>query len=397
MKNVLIVDDEQYILSSLKEYLEEVEENFSISTAENGKVAAEILMTTSIDLVVSDLRMPEMDGFELLAFISTNFPSIPVIIMSAFVSHDIRNQLESKGIYKLLEKPVDFDELARVINKNFIGITDSGSLSGISLPNFMQLIEMEKNTCLMEVAVDNGRIGLLYFNQGTLHDAVFEDLRGEEAVYKMLMYDDVKINFRSLPNKVYKKNIKTDLMSILMEGAMLKDEQKKNRIEQTDRIKSIKKPSTKKSSSKKTGKSNTSLKSKGVPDMADIKEAMEKLRVVNGFMAAGAFSPNGELVADVNISGANLAEMGALANDVLLKAQQATEMMNVGRGQVVHIEAPKAHIICRCLNEATDFSATSAGKAHVHMVLILNKEEGNIAMGKMKLESVIQEVSVFFR
>jgi hypothetical protein len=63
---------------------------------------------------------------------------------------------------------------------------------------------------------------------------------------------------------------------------------------------------------------------------------------------------------------------------------------------LVHVEAPKSHVICRCLNEATDFASTASGRAHVHMVLILEKE-GNVAMGKMKIASAIQEIAEFFR
>lgn len=130
--------------------------------------------------------------------------------------------------------------------------------------------------------------------------------------------------------------------------------------------------------------------------MADMKEVLEKFKTIDGFQAVGAFSPNGEMVAECNSTGVNLAELGALANDVLLKAQKTTETMNVGRGQLVHVEAPKAHVICRCLNEATDFAATTSGRAHVHMVLILSTD-GNVAMGKMKVASVIQEIAEFFR
>jgi hypothetical protein len=79
-----------------------------------------------------------------------------------------------------------------------------------------------------------------------------------------------------------------------------------------------------------------------------------------------------------------------------LKAQKATEIMGVGRGQLVHIEAPKAHVFARCLNEATDFAATASGRAHVHMVMVIDKE-GNVAMSKMKLSSIISEVAEHFR
>ena len=113
-------------------------------------------------------------------------------------------------------------------------------------------------------------------------------------------------------------------------------------------------------------------------------------------MAAGVFTPNGEMAGQVNSSNLKLAEIGSLANDVLLKAQKATDIMNVGRGHVVHIEAPNAHVIARCLNENTDFSQTQTGKAHIHMVMLLNKD-GNLAMGKMKLESIINEVAGMFR
>jgi hypothetical protein len=70
--------------------------------------------------------------------------------------------------------------------------------------------------------------------------------------------------------------------------------------------------------------------------------------------------------------------------------------MDVGRGQLVHVDAPKAHVIARCLNEATDFATTASGRAHLHVVLVLDKE-GNLAMGKMKLESIIKELAQYFR
>ncbi len=60
------------------------------------------------------------------------------------------------------------------------------------------------------------------------------------------------------------------------------------------------------------------------------------------------------------------------------------------------IDAPQAHIIARCLNESEGYAASAAGKAHLHMVLILSKD-GNPAMAKIKMESVIHEVATAFR
>jgi len=88
-KTVLIVDDETPFILSLTTGLKRYSSEYNILTAENGKIAVEILESTPLDLVVTDLRMPEMDGFELLAYMSTNFPSIPVIVMSAFGTQEI--------------------------------------------------------------------------------------------------------------------------------------------------------------------------------------------------------------------------------------------------------------------------------------------------------------------
>jgi hypothetical protein len=70
--------------------------------------------------------------------------------------------------------------------------------------------------------------------------------------------------------------------------------------------------------------------------------------------------------------------------------------MGVGRGNQIQVAAPKANILVRCLNENTDFSANEPGRAHVHMMLIL-QPEGNLALGKIQLEKVIQQVAPFMR
>lgn len=409
MKNVLIVDDEKSLLLTMKAGFAAYKDKFTAFTAENGKIAVDILKSNPIDLVVTDLKMPEMDGFELIVHINSEYPDIPVIVMTAFGTPQIEEKLKKSGMLRMLEKPVDFDELTQAILKCLDEKYKGGTLTGISLPSFLQLIEMEQNTCLMEVSVPSGEQGLLYFHEGILYDGLFKDLEGEEAVYAMLVLDDVKISFRSLPDKRFKKKIKGNLMTLLMEGVRRKDELDKKIAEEIINLENTantsiesdtkeNKQSTVEENDKNNQMESDSMKVvKGDSRMSEMFEVLEKLKVVGGFMAVGAFSPNGEMVAEVNVAGINMGELGAIANDVLLKAQKATEHMNVGRGQVVHVEAPKAHVICRCLNEATDFAATATGRAHVHMVLILNKEDGNVALGKMKMEAAIQEVAEYFR
>ena len=89
MKKVLIVDDEKSFLLSLEDGLKKHSDKFQISTAENGQEAVSILKTMPIDLLVTDLNMPIMDGFELLAWVSREKRDIPIIVMTALWTSEV--------------------------------------------------------------------------------------------------------------------------------------------------------------------------------------------------------------------------------------------------------------------------------------------------------------------
>lgn len=120
LKYVLIVEDEKTFQLTLLDGLRKYEQNLRVLTAENGRIAKEILETLPIDLIVTDLKMPEMDGIELLAYIRKNHPYVPVIVMTAFGNPELEKWLESIGVFAYLEKPIDFMELT---NKIFDALT----------------------------------------------------------------------------------------------------------------------------------------------------------------------------------------------------------------------------------------------------------------------------------
>ena len=84
VKTVLIVDDEKLFLASLEEGLQFFADEFRVITALNGKKALDQLHKNDVDLVVTDLKMPEMDGYQLLTEMIKGYPHIPVIVMTAF-------------------------------------------------------------------------------------------------------------------------------------------------------------------------------------------------------------------------------------------------------------------------------------------------------------------------
>lgn len=116
MSTILIVDDEKNILSGLSEAFSL--EGYDVLTAENGKIAWDIINSNSVDLVISDLRMPEMTGDELIRRISSSYPTLPVIVLTGHGT--IENAVESMrdGAIDFFTKPVDLDKLLLVVKKS---------------------------------------------------------------------------------------------------------------------------------------------------------------------------------------------------------------------------------------------------------------------------------------
>jgi CheY-like chemotaxis protein len=103
LKRILIVDDEEDIRSFLSEYLES--HGFPCEQASNGIEALEKLGSIEIHLVISDVRMPQLDGIGLLRAIRKNNPNFPpVILMSAFTNFNFEEAREL-GAFALISKP----------------------------------------------------------------------------------------------------------------------------------------------------------------------------------------------------------------------------------------------------------------------------------------------------
>lgn len=106
---VLIVDDEEAIREVVATLLET--QGYACSAVANGREAVERLKKNSLDLVLSDMLMPEMDGLQLLSWLHSHDPEIPIIMVTAM--HDVSTALEAirRGAYDYILKPFEKDQL----------------------------------------------------------------------------------------------------------------------------------------------------------------------------------------------------------------------------------------------------------------------------------------------
>ena len=115
METILVVDDEKNYLLILKAILED--EGFEVLTALSGREALAIQKTSEVDLVLTDMKMPSMDGIALLEHIKSVDPDLPVIMMTAHGTVDKAVEAMQKGAYSYLLKPFDNDRLILYVKK----------------------------------------------------------------------------------------------------------------------------------------------------------------------------------------------------------------------------------------------------------------------------------------
>ena len=227
VKKILIVDDDEEMLLSLEEGLCKYDETFSITTARDGLGAVDALRKSAISLVVTDLKMPRMDGFSLLSHIMQHYPEIPVIIITGYSTPEMENLAREGGAIGYIAKPFMIDDLAKRILTYLRKEADGGTLHSVSSGIFLQLMEMEEKTCTVRlVEKASGKHGILFFLDGQLLDARCNGLRGEAAAYDIFSWDDVSLNIQnSCAQK--ERRIHRDLQAILLDAMRLKDELKR--------------------------------------------------------------------------------------------------------------------------------------------------------------------------
>jgi len=114
---VLVVDDELGPRESLRMLLKP---SYAIQTAENGRTALELLRRFQPDVVIMDIKMPEMDGLELLRHVKRADPSIEVVMITAYASLETVRHALTHGAFEYLIKPFSRQDLEDVVRRALV-------------------------------------------------------------------------------------------------------------------------------------------------------------------------------------------------------------------------------------------------------------------------------------
>lgn len=114
-KRILVVEDDEEMRSLLKDFF--TEEGFETDSVSNGSEAFRKLVKESFVLVITDIRMPGLTGLDILPGIRKLQPEVPIIVITAFGSEEIRQRALERGATAYLEKPVHFNTLRNLVSE----------------------------------------------------------------------------------------------------------------------------------------------------------------------------------------------------------------------------------------------------------------------------------------
>ena len=219
MKTILAVDDERLVLQVWKRALLGIP-GVSVLTAQDGEEAKAILSQEPVDLVVTDLVMPRMSGYELLIHLYERLPSVPVIVVSADMDLERYPMMEELGALRILPKPVAPDHLQRHA-RTLLDTPKGGAVHGLGLESFLSLLQMELRTCTITVRSWR-RMGTLYIREGRLVQATARRMDGLLAAFEILRWERPDLRFVDACH-IEDAPLDLPLNELLMDAAFIRD------------------------------------------------------------------------------------------------------------------------------------------------------------------------------
>jgi CheY-like chemotaxis protein len=226
---ILLVDDDRQFLRLYRDLLAKQPSAPDVRTAENGSRALAKLESDRFDLLVCDLKMAQVDGFQVLAIVRKRFPELRTVVITGLAEEQFRARAYALGVDLFLEKPTTTEESKLFLEciESVLGPAASGAggFRGVQSKSLVDIIQLECLSLSSSVlkVVQGVQEGHIWFLDGEIIDADAGGLGGEEAFRKILSWKTGA--FEVLPSEPARKRaIFGSYQSLLLETAQALDE-----------------------------------------------------------------------------------------------------------------------------------------------------------------------------
>jgi CheY-like chemotaxis protein len=370
-RTVLLVDDEAFFLTSVVEGLREVAPGLEVLTARDGIAALDVLDQQPVEIVVTDIHMPRLDGFGLIAEIINREIDVNVIVLTAYDRPNLRDR--DRLAIECLEKPLDFDQLVGTL----VGIVRrrvSWQLRGVSLIGLLQALEIERGQAAIRVQRE-AQVVWIYIHEGRLVHAKSESGAG---LAHALRWEKPRVEVHLLPRGT-ERSMDLSITEAILEAARVADEDE-NADESFDLDFSLNLPTP---AHQPQPVANASEPDRKEDKMSNIKESLQKATDLSGVLGIALVDYASGMTLATLGSGVNL-DVAAAGNMNVMRAKQQV-MQELGiKGAIEDILItlePQYHLI------------RPVGQS-LFLYLALDRKNANLAQARLKLAKIGEELVV---
>ena len=225
---VLIVDDQQELLDMYREWLTNLPSRPEVHASSTGARAIALLDSEPFDLLITDLRMPKMDGLQVLAIVRRKFPSLRLVVLTGVTDEIYRSRAYAMGVDLFCQKPTTKEEAQafEACIESLLGREkEAGGFRGVQSKSLIDIIQLE---CLSQsssvLRIVHGALdGKIWVQGGDVIDAQCGALAGEDAFKEIMSWKTG--SFEILPADSNRpRAIHCSYQGLLLDSAQAMDE-----------------------------------------------------------------------------------------------------------------------------------------------------------------------------
>jgi CheY-like chemotaxis protein len=226
---ILLLDDDEQMLDLYQELLRQLPSQPEVQVSNSGARAIALLESEPFSLLITDLRMPKMDGLQVLAIVRRKYPHLRIIVLTGVLDEEYRSRAYAEGVDMFWQKPSSTEEF-QLFKDCIESLLDrdvhaEGGFRGMQSKSLVDLIQLE---CLSQSSavlhISQGSVsGRIWVQGGEIIDAAAASFTGEEAFKEILSWKSG--NFEILPAEPGRpRTINNSYQGLLLDSAQALDE-----------------------------------------------------------------------------------------------------------------------------------------------------------------------------
>jgi len=228
---ILLLDDDEQMLELYQALLEQLPSRPEVEVCNSGARAIAMLESEPFSLLITDLRMPKMDGLQVLAIVRRKFPQLRMVVLTGVLDEEYRSRAYAQGVEMFWQKPATTEDI-QLFQDCIESILDRPTQAqegfrGVQSKSLVDLIQLEclsRSSSLLNIT-RGGLIGKIWIQNGEIVDAATAIITGEEAFKEILSWKSG--NFEILPADPSRvRTIHLSYQGLLLDSAQALDEAK---------------------------------------------------------------------------------------------------------------------------------------------------------------------------